>query len=182
MDSIGTTTPQDPVTANAWHRAWPGVEADLVRYVSHLLDGDVHAAQDVVQETAVRLWQHPEVLADDRPVTGWARTVARHLVVDRVRRRRARPPEVPLEAAVDVGADGPDGTDRIAAADAAATMLDVLPPGQRIAVLEVYVRDRPVVEVAAELGIPVGTVKSRCHYAMRRLRADQDRDRTSRCA
>jgi RNA polymerase sigma-70 factor (ECF subfamily) len=49
-------------------------------------------------------------------------------------------------------------------------ILSGLEPLHRRVVFEVYVRDRPVADVAADLGIPTGTVKSRCHNALRRLR------------
>ena len=155
---------------HTWGEQWTSHHAELVRYATYLLSGDVHAAEDVAQETAIRLWQHPEVLDDSLPLRSWLRTVARNVVIDRSRRRNARPPEVALSPGVDaVSADEFDDVDSEAAV---ATMLAGLSPRHRAVVYEVYVRDRPVVDVAADLGIPAGTVKSRCHTALHQLRAD----------
>jgi RNA polymerase sigma-70 factor (ECF subfamily) len=41
---------------------------------------------------------------------------------------------------------------------------------QRRAIVETILRDRPPAEVAAELGIPAGTVRTRVHYGLRQLR------------
>jgi RNA polymerase sigma-70 factor (ECF subfamily) len=156
-------------SAAAMAERWPDHYYDLVRYARHLLSGDTHGAEDVAQETAIRLWQHPEVLADGEPLIGWLRTVARNIVLDRSRRRRARPTEVAMTTLAD--RPGPDEFDDVEARSAVDIALSVLSPRHRAVVLEVYVRDRPVAEVAGELGIPVGTVKSRCHEALRRLRS-----------
>ena len=45
-----------------------------------------------------------------------------------------------------------------------------LGPTHRSVIVETLLRDRPHAEVAAELGIPSGTVRSRVHYALRSLR------------
>ena len=163
---VGAGVPHD--SADPWSTMWPTLHGELVRYASHLLAGDTHAAEDVAQETAVRLWQHPEVLRDDRPVGGWVRTVARNIVVDRVRHRRARPTETALESGIDV--ESPDAFDRLESTDTVTRMLAGLSPKHRDVVFEVYVRDRPVADVAADLRIPAGTVKSRCHHALHQLR------------
>ena len=63
----------------------------LFGYVLRLLDGDRQQAEDVLQETLLRAWTHPEALdvtrGDARP---WLWTVARRLVIDRVRARSWR--------------------------------------------------------------------------------------------
>jgi RNA polymerase sigma-70 factor (ECF subfamily) len=60
------------------------------RYVVHLT-GDRAGADDVVQETLLRAWRTPRILAQDPATTrSWMFTVARHLVVDDVRSARRR--------------------------------------------------------------------------------------------
>jgi RNA polymerase sigma-70 factor, ECF subfamily len=151
-----------------WDELWTRYSGDLVRYTSHLLSGDVQAAEDVAQETALRLWQHPDILDDGQPIRGWLRTVARNIVIDLARRRRARPTEVALVPGID--AESPEQLGDIEATATVSTILARLTPRYRDVIYEVYVRDRPVVEVAAALGIPPGTVKSRCHAALYHLR------------
>src|ERR1700720_475481 len=67
--------------------------APLLRYAVHLMSGDRQRAEDIVQETLLRAWQHPEAIAD-RPARPWLFAVARNLAVDAYRARRARPHEV----------------------------------------------------------------------------------------
>ncbi|GAB3885346.1 hypothetical protein GCM10029964_047860 [Kibdelosporangium lantanae] len=68
--------------------------APLQRYVTKLTSNDQHLAEEVVQETLVRAWQRPEIV-NDRHVSlrPWLFTVARNLVNDHWRARRARPLE-----------------------------------------------------------------------------------------
>ncbi len=73
---------------------------DLLAYVTGLTGGDRQHAEDVVQETLLRAWRHAN---DINPavgsVRGWLLRVARNIVIDGYRASRARPMEVPSEAA-----------------------------------------------------------------------------------
>ena len=141
--------------------------AALHRYVARLVRDDA-GAQDIVQESLLRLWRHPEVL--ERPgesVRAWLFTVARHLVVDQARSARHarerttdRVPEVPA----------PDATQAVLDAWLVADALVELSAEHRAVVVGAYYRGRTVAELADEQGVPVGTVKSRLHYALRALR------------
>src|SRR3954452_487306 len=123
-----------------------------------LTGGAGGGAEDVVQETLLRAWQHPE--ADD-PSRGeirpWLFTVARHLTVDAHRARASRPPEVGERAlaAVTTSDDVDAALDRLVVADA----LAALSPQHRAVLVEMFFRDRGVDATAAALGVPVGTVK-----------------------
>jgi RNA polymerase sigma-70 factor (ECF subfamily) len=56
--------------------------ADLWRHATRLT-GDASAAEDVVQETLLRAWQHPEVVADpERSARAWQSTAARNMIID----------------------------------------------------------------------------------------------------
>ena len=69
----------------------------LLRYALHLTSGDRQKAEDLLQETIVRAWRHPEALAD-RPARPWLFAVARNLAVDAYRARQSRPPEAGQDA------------------------------------------------------------------------------------
>jgi RNA polymerase sigma-70 factor (ECF subfamily) len=135
------------------------------------LTRDHGLAQDVVQETLVRAWRHPEVLArSDDSARAWMFTVARHLVVDDRRSARHR-----HELAVDAPADLPgtsrrDETQSVLDAWLVSDALATLSPEHRAVVVGAYYGGRSVAELAAEHEVPEGTVKSRMHYAMRALR------------
>lgn len=157
-------------TADTWLAAY---RAPLVGYVLPIVDGDLQAAEDVVQETMIRGWQHADKLHRQR-AGSWLHTVARNLAISTYhRRRRTRPREVPLEEwAVPAAGDEVDGRINAWLIGAA---LNSLSPEQRIVIVELYYRQRPVAEVAALLGIPAGTVRSRCFYGLRALRAALER-------
>jgi RNA polymerase sigma-70 factor, ECF subfamily len=141
----------------------------LLLYALRLADGDRSRAEDLVQETLLRAWRHPDALAADRgAVRPWLFTVARHLAVDAHRARLARPHEVSDAALAAVPSD--DVLDRALQAWQVADALAALRPDHRTVLLETYYRDRSVAEAAAVLGIPPGTVKSRTFYALRALR------------
>jgi RNA polymerase sigma-70 factor, ECF subfamily len=139
----------------------------LLGYVQRLTGGDRQAAEDIVQETLLRAWRHPEALAG-RPVRPWLFTVARNLVVDTYRARRARPPETGDAAIALLPAE--DEADRALESWAVADALTALRPEHRQVLVETYYRGRSVAEAASVLGIPLGTVKSRTFYALRALK------------
>jgi RNA polymerase sigma-70 factor (ECF subfamily) len=145
----------------------------LLGYVRRLVGGDTVRAEDVVQETLLRAWQHPEALRADRPggssVRAWLLTVARHLVIDGERARKARPREVEMSLVREpVGGEAP--FEQVLAAWEVADALQALSEDHRAVVVELYYRDQSVAQTAQLLGVPEGTVKSRAYYALRALR------------
>jgi RNA polymerase sigma-70 factor, ECF subfamily len=141
--------------------------APLLRYAVHLMSGDRQRAEDIVQETLLRAWQHPEAIAG-RPARPWLFAVARNLAIDSYRARRARPSEVG-EGALDV-LPAPDEAERALESWAVADALSSLRPEHKRVLLETYYQGKSVAEAAATLGVPAGTVKSRTFYALRALR------------
>ena len=140
----------------------------LLAYATRLTN-DRNEAEDVVQETLLRAWKHPEVLVNGQgSVRGWLLTVARNIVVDRARARSARPTEVREHPAnPTVAPDKPeDVVDSIAVLDA----IDQLSPEHRNVLVELYWRGSSVAEAAQRLSVPPGTVKSRAYYGLQSLR------------
>ena len=141
--------------------------APLLRYAIHLMSGDRQRAEDIVQETLLRAWMHPDAIAE-RPARPWLFAVARNLAVDSYRARRARPHEVG-EAALEL-IPAPDEAERALESWAVADAVKALRPDHRRVLLETYYRGKSVAEAAAALGVPPGTVKSRTFYALRALK------------
>jgi RNA polymerase sigma-70 factor (ECF subfamily) len=141
----------------------------LFAHALRLCDGDRQRAEDLVQETLLRAWRHPEALDPDRgSARAWLFTTARHLAIDAWRRRSVRIGEVVTSEPPEPTAL--DETDRAVEAWTIAEALAQLSAPHREVLVECFYRGRSVAEAAATLGIPPGTVKSRTHYAVRALR------------
>jgi RNA polymerase sigma-70 factor (ECF subfamily) len=136
------------------------------------LTHDGARAHDVVQETLLRAWRNPQVLDQSaRSARAWLFTVARHLVIDEQRTRRAR-----SEVVTDVLPERGTADPAEAAVDRQVVLaaLRRLTPEHRDVLVECYFRGSTIAEAAASLGVPAGTVKSRTHYALRALRLALD--------
>jgi len=141
----------------------------LLGYALRLCGGDRQRAEDVVQETLLRAWRHPEALQRTvDAVRPWLFTVARNIAVDAYRARRARPPEAGPGGLELIAVD--DDIDRALEAWQVTDALASLSADHRRVLVETYYRGRSVAEAANVLGIPPGTVKSRTYYALRALR------------
>lgn len=149
----------------------------MLVYATRLLS-DRAAAEDVVQEAVIRAWRHPDVLTNGRgSVRGWLLTVVRNLVIDRVRARDARPPELGEDISqLDAAPAQRDHADAVAASVTVHAALGGLSPEHRAVLEQVYLHGRNLEEAAAVLGVPRGTVKSRSFYALRALRAAMERE------
>jgi len=143
--------------------------APLLAYVLRLTGGDRQQAEDVVQETMVRAWRQADQLDLAAPsLMPWLVTVARRIVIDQERRRRARPAETGDQMLENVPVA--DTTEDLLRKVVVAEAMQALSAAHREILNETILRDRSVNQAAEALGIPVGTVKSRVYYALRALR------------
>jgi RNA polymerase sigma-70 factor (ECF subfamily) len=140
----------------------------LLAYVTRLTS-DRGEAEDVVQETLLRAWKHPEVLVNGQgSVRGWLLTVARNIVVDRARARSARPAEVREHPTNQT--EAPDRPEDVVDSIIVLGAIDQLSPEHRNVLVELYWRGSSVAEAAQRLSVPPGTVKSRAYYGLQSLR------------
>lgn len=118
--------------------------------------GDLAEAQDCVQEAFVRAWDHRRQIDEAQSPDAWVRTVAWRLAVSRWRRAQLalRPPD--RAHSLPFTAPEPD-----VAHTALVRALRQIAPDQRRAIVLHHLCDRSVGEVAAETGVPPGTVKAR---------------------
>lgn len=126
----------------------------LVRVLA-LAAGDLAEAEEVVQEAFIRLLPRWETVGRYDDPEAWVRKVAFRLLANR--QRRARVARRLLPALVRPHADPSPSGDHVDVSRALAT----LPLSQREVVVLHHLLDLPVEQVAAELGLPTGTVKSR---------------------
>ena len=132
--------------------------------------GDREEAADALQDALLSAYRAAGSYRGDARVTTWLHRIVVNACLDRVRRSAVRP-TVPL-----LERDGPgDHADPRDALGARETALEVeaalaaLPYDQRAAIMLVDVHGMPVDDVAAVLGVPAGTVKSRCSRGRARL-------------
>ncbi len=147
----------------------------LRRYVGRFCP-DRAGTDDIVQETFIRAWRHlPQLSSEDFPVRPWLYRVARNLLIDADRAARSRPVTVRPQAAEE-GSDD-TGLDRVLDQQLVADALHQLSPAHRAVLVETFYRDRTLVKVARQLGIPDSTARSRLHYALQALRRQlEDRE------
>ncbi|MFJ6197323.1 sigma-70 family RNA polymerase sigma factor [Micromonospora sp. NPDC092111] len=143
----------------------------LLRFLTRLLLGRQELAEDLVQETFLRTWRNVETLAaDPRRIAPWLYTVARHVAIDALRARQARPSEVAIPD-LNRLSSAEDEMDRVVSVHTVRLAMQQITPEHRAVLVEMYYKGASVAEAAARLGIPEGTVKSRTYYAVRALHA-----------
>ena len=137
-----------------------------------MVGGDRAAAEDVAQEAFLTLWRSRSVYAASlSPPRSWLLTLTRHRAIDAMRRRHGLTYE-PLDAETEQR-EAPDRTeeevlrrtDRADLRDA----LRSLPGGQRRVLELSYYGELSQSEIAAQLALPLGTVKSRMRLGMAKL-------------
>lgn len=164
--------PGDDVDEVALMQQVHAEHADVLwRFCLRLVDHDHARAEDVTQEALLRAWRHGAILhSPPAAVRSWLFTVARRIVIDDWRSRRSHP-ETPVgEVPEGSRSSDDDANDQLLLSWVVAEALTHLSHDHRTVLLECYYRGRPVADVAAGLGVPPGTVKSRTHYALRALR------------
>src|SRR3990170_3690469 len=153
--------------------------ADRVYRLAYRLTGNAHDAEDLTQETFIRVFRS---LANYKPGTfeGWLHPITTSLFLDMARRRS----RLRMEGL-------PEDTDRLAGDDPSPEQvyvethldpdlqaaLDELPPGFRAAVVLCDVEGLSYEEIGATLGVKLGTVRSRIHRGRQALRASLERRR-----
>lgn len=151
--------------------------------------GDPAAAEDVLQEVFLRIVKGAAQFQRRAKFTTWLYTIARNLCIDSQRKARYRradsldapmdgePDAAPLGAAVADGGLSPEQIAHDARARAALVRaIEALSPEQReVFTLREYA-GMPFGEIAAVVGCPENTVKSRMRYALENLRKSLERE------
>lgn len=143
------------------------------------MTGDPAGAEDLVQEAMLRVFRHIERYEERGTFRAWVFRIATNLALTELRRRRYAA-TIPLDAGAPEPSD-PADTDPGAAweaedrTNAVEATLATLPDEQRAVVLLRVRREMGIADIARTLGVPEGTVKSRLHHAIRKLREGVER-------
>lgn len=149
------------------HSAYRAHGPELYRFALRSL-GDRALAEEAVQEVFLRAWRSadrfdPQIAS----LRTWLFVIARATVIDL---DRARTPRVVPLAAREAETASEEPFARALEAWQVEEALRRISGPHREVLVETYYKERPYAEVATELGIPEGTVKSRTYYALRALR------------
>lgn len=143
------------------------------RLAGYLL-GDATEAEDATQEALEKAWHAWPKLRERDRAGAWFDRIVANACKDRLRRRRG----IRVLELRDEPAGAPQAVDPFREAlsrDEVGRLVRVLPPDQQIVVALRFWRDLTLDEIAERLELPLGTVKSRLHYAMKALRRQLDR-------
>jgi len=143
---------------------------DAMYRIARLILRDYDSAGDAVQEALVQCWRDLPRLREPDRFDAWLNRILVHSVTDEARKRRRRRIDVTLVRPPDVG----DGSSALADRDELARVFGRLSIEHRTIVVLHHYLGFSVDEAASSIGIPVGTAKSRLHYATEALRAALD--------
>ena len=145
----------------------PRLKAYLMR-----LGTPAQAAEDLAQEAMLMLWRKAALFDPAKASAAtWIFTIARNLRIDAIRKER-RPGFDPADPGLTPEAE-PDAEDELSLAQSEAAVRVALKdlPAEQMHIVELsFFADKPHSQIAAELSIPLGTVKSRLRLAMARLK------------
>ena len=129
--------------------------------------GDAGLAEELVQETFVRLWRRADRFEASRgTVSTFLYAIARRIAIDLWRRPSSRP----LEPQPDLETVTPDAIERVLVGLTVRDALDSLSEAHREVLELSYTQDLTQSQIAHRLGLPLGTVKTRTYYALRALK------------
>jgi RNA polymerase sigma-70 factor (ECF subfamily) len=170
---VSTEAAGDGDLAAFYARAYPRLVGLLT-----LIGGSRPDAEEIAQEAFARLLLRWDKVSGYEDPAGWLRTVAVRMLISRRRRQQVATLGLARLAGRASGAQ-PDVADAAGDRFDVLAALDRLPAPQRAAVVLHHLLDLPVDLVAAELGVAVGTVKSRLSRARTALAEDLSTDRVN---
>jgi RNA polymerase sigma-70 factor, ECF subfamily len=173
-----THDPKAPATAQNSAE----LRAEWIRLATRHLDGayklagymlgDRAEAEDAVQEALVRAWRAWPKLREADSFGAWLDRIVANVCRDRYK-ARGQVRRISMDDEMDVTAADPFSA--TLNRDAVGRALARLSPEHRVVVVLRYWRDMPLDAIAAHLALPLGTVKSRLHYAQKLLAREIER-------
>jgi RNA polymerase sigma factor (sigma-70 family) len=136
--------------------------------------GNAAEAEEATQDATLRAWMAWPSMRDPDRFGPWFERILVNTCLDRIRRRHGVR-LVELDHAPELRTADPFAAGL--ARDEIGRALGALPPEQRVVVVLRFWRDLSLQEIADRLALPLGTIKSRLHYALRAMRSTLEPDR-----
>jgi RNA polymerase sigma-70 factor (ECF subfamily) len=155
----------EPDAIRALYREYSGA----VNTVAMSIVRDRELAADVVQQTFIKAWRAAASFEQGREVAPWLYSIARRTAIDALR-SEARPTRGGHQPEVEVPVDS-ESIEQTWERFQVRRAVDALPPDEREVVRRSHLLGHTHEEIAEQLGVPVGTVKSRSARAHKRLAA-----------
>jgi RNA polymerase sigma-70 factor (ECF subfamily) len=164
MASLGTRLAQGD--SRAVEDCYEALGPRVLSYLRRLVPYD--EAEDVLQRVFFEVWRSRDRFDPSRSLEAWVFAIARKRAIDHL--RRPRHVTVPIELVRDLAdGDGREVEDRLVWAREVRRSLGQLPAEQRQVLELAYFGGRTQVEIAEQLGLPLGTVKARMFRGLRRM-------------
>ena len=132
---------------------------------------DSSEAEDVMQETFIRVWQNPGAFTAGRgSLGGWLMVVARNRAIDKLRRRKPTDPAdmFTLPSSINLARE----SERVFLLEKVRNVMAGLPEEQRKAIELAFFEGRTHSEIAEKTGEPLGTIKTRIRLALIAIRKE----------
>ncbi len=150
-------------------------ERPVFSFLYRRLQGETGVVQELTQEVFLKCLRHCQRFEEGRPVAAWIFTLAANAATDHLRKRGRELPTPEAFDAPDPHQPSPwDQVDQDRRLRALKEALEGLTPRQRTMVLAYYVQERPVKQIAEELGCAEGTVKATLFQSLAKLRKNLD--------
>jgi len=146
-------------------------EKPVFSFLYRRLQGETGVVQELTQEVFFKCLRHCQRFEEGRPVAAWIFTLAANAATDHLRKRgRELPPPEAFDAPDPHQPSPWDQVDQDRRLRALKEALEDLTPRQRTMVLAYYVHERPVKQIAEDLGCAEGTVKATLFQSLAKLR------------
>ena len=158
----------------ALHQVYESTSAKLMGVCLRIL-GDRNEAEDVLQEVYISVWNRAGTFDSSRssPLT-WLSTIARNKAIDRLRSRRSHLADAPYDEVLELADDSPDGFTAASTREEGERIhycLSTLENRTRDIIRVAFFEGLTYSELAARVGVPLGTVKSWIRRGLQRLKA-----------
>jgi RNA polymerase sigma-70 factor (ECF subfamily) len=154
------------VDRRAAFEALADAELDGAYRLAGVILGDTWQAQDATHDAVVQAWMRYGSLRDPDRFGAWFQRILVNVCRDRLRQRQRRPTAALGVARASGGVDATAIDDRLVLDDA----FERLTPDHQVALALRFYEDLTVDQIAQRVGVPKGTVKSRIHFAIERMR------------